>query len=122
MTFPTHWLPRTGCQTISLGHGLTSKQRRIAIKASARYLIAILVIPLPVVTIEIILLIQEYFVLSIQHERILILITRHAKKEDATQLLVLLAQMGSNYKMNLKDMENRIAAFNRERHQIIVAE
>ena len=50
------------------------------------------------------------------------MLTRNVKESDASQLATLLEQMGSKFKMSLKEMQGRIAAFNSKGHQIIVAE
>jgi GNAT superfamily N-acetyltransferase len=50
------------------------------------------------------------------------MIIRNAKKEDAAQLAGLLAQMGTKFEMNQKAIEERVAAFAKNDHQIMVAE
>lgn len=47
---------------------------------------------------------------------------RTAKKEDAPQLVILLAQMGDVYHRTIDELENRILSFNKERHQLLIAE
>ena len=47
---------------------------------------------------------------------------RAATQEDAPELVVLLAQMGDEYQRSVEELENRIASFNKARHQLLVAE
>ncbi|HLB42356.1 MAG TPA: hypothetical protein VJN02_05835 [Gammaproteobacteria bacterium] len=50
------------------------------------------------------------------------MILRNAIQSDAAQLVALVAQMGSSYKMSLENMQARITAFNNKSHQIVIAE
>lgn len=50
------------------------------------------------------------------------IIIRNAIKNDAEQLKDLVGQMGSCYETNLKDIKDRILAFNCRGHQILIAE
>ncbi len=50
------------------------------------------------------------------------MIIRQATKEDAKQLVSLLAQMGAIYQRNAMEISTRISAFNQNNHQLLVAE
>ncbi len=50
------------------------------------------------------------------------MIIREAILDDAAQLAILLGQMGAVYKRSIQDIHERITSFNRERHQLLVAE
>jgi GNAT superfamily N-acetyltransferase len=50
------------------------------------------------------------------------MIIRPARKEDAEQLVILLAQMGANYQRSVTEIADRISAFNQKNHQLLVAE
>lgn len=50
------------------------------------------------------------------------MLIRRAEKQDAQALVIILAQMGSDYIRTVAEIENRIEAFHRSDDQLLVAE